>query len=393
MTNLNPKVFNLKSNQLIEKIEERVAVYKNLFPTKKLARLDNLEPNLPFKKAVAENLIHTLENLCDEQAFATIKYDILEEKLLELIQSYYQSFKVEPEISEIFLHQNTTQEIFNLLNLFSKETTIAVCTPTTGVYGQLASLAGLTGEINSSQKYYQLTYLKNEEVTFLPIPPEERVDLVFLDLISPITGLALTKHELQKWIDWAIVHKSVLICNSSLAFYNQNSEFASSIYELDGTKNCCIEIFSSKQITGFGGLDLGFCVIPENLKIENSEENESLNKAQKLQSSSLGNQPSLLALTQGLAIFSKNGLESIDLENQEIIKTTNELKTWLIEQKLEFVGGENSPFFWVKVPSQYADDWDFFEFLMREYQLVCRPGSCIDLGFTGYVFMSGFKQI
>lgn len=393
MTLLNSVLFNLKLNSLIEEIDVRIDNYKKLFPDQKLKNLENLIPSLPLAKAVSDTLIHYLENLSDDSSFDAIVYSSEKLKLNEKVKNYYKSLDVEIESSEFFFHSNVYQEIVNILNLFDKKNTVALAQPIDNKRQQAVCLNGFTSQGNSSQKFYEIVYLENSpDNQFLPQIPTEKVDIIFLDLVNPITGVRMNKKLLQKWVDWAIIHKATIICNSSWTFLNQSPELPSSIYELIGSKTCCIEVFSSETMTGKGSLDFGWSIFPQSLKLETNRDEKGrigLNEIKRMQSEALKNDPNVLQIIEGISLFSSKGSQEIKERSDHIMENSRGLKNWLDEQKLEYSGGMDTPFFWVKIPEGFANDWEYFDYLLQNYQIVCRPGSCFDLDFDQYVWMSG----
>ena len=60
------------------------------------------------------------------------------------------------------------------------------------------------------------------------------------------------------------------------------------------------------------------------------------------------------------------------------------------EVGLRASGGINSPYIWVSVPDGMSS-WDFFDFLLREAQVICTPGSGFGPCGEGYVRLTAFN--
>ena len=52
-------------------------------------------------------------------------------------------------------------------------------------------------------------------------------------------------------------------------------------------------------------------------------------------------------------------------------------------------GGINAPYVWVKTPAGMSS-WDYFDFLLKEKNIVCTPGSGFGTNGEGYVRFSAF---
>ena len=54
-----------------------------------------------------------------------------------------------------------------------------------------------------------------------------------------------------------------------------------------------------------------------------------------------------------------------------------------------FTGGENSPYVWLKCPKNMAS-WEFFDYLLKKYQIVGTPGAGFGKEGEGYFRLTGF---
>ena len=62
--------------------------------------------------------------------------------------------------------------------------------------------------------------------------------------------------------------------------------------------------------------------------------------------------------------------------------TLKELGIW-------FVGGENSPYIWLKCPNNMKS-WDFFDYLLDNIQVVGTPGSGFGTNGEGFFRLTAF---
>ena len=61
----------------------------------------------------------------------------------------------------------------------------------------------------------------------------------------------------------------------------------------------------------------------------------------------------------------------------------------LKEKGIEFTGGENSPYLWLKCPNGMKS-WEFFDFLLQNAQVVGTPGAGFGEAGEGYFRLTSF---
>ena len=98
----------------------------------------------------------------------------------------------------------------------------------------------------------------------MPEFPSEVPDLIYLCFPNNPTGSAITKDELQKWVDYANKNGCVIIYDAAYEAYISEENVPHSIYECEGARTCAIELRSFSKNAGFTGVRLGFTVIRRN---------------------------------------------------------------------------------------------------------------------------------
>ena len=63
----------------------------------------------------------------------------------------------------------------------------------------------------------------------------------------------------------------------------------------------------------------------------------------------------------------------------------------MTELGLYNIGSENSPYIWVKAPNSMTS-WEFFDYLLKEANIVCTPGSGFGPSGEGFVRISSFNS-
>ncbi|MFP6581956.1 MAG: aminotransferase class I/II-fold pyridoxal phosphate-dependent enzyme, partial [Candidatus Hydrogenedentota bacterium] len=160
------------------------------------------------------------------------------------------------------------------------------------------------------------------------------------------------------------------------------------IYEVEGAKDCAIEINSFSKEAGFTGVRLGWTVVPQSLIGEDSEPGQ-INKLWLRRQTTMFNGASNVVQYGGLAIMSEQGQQ----ECQELIAYYMANAT-CIKQALEAMGitcfgGVNAPYVWLKTPGGVSS-WEFFDQLLNETHVVGTPGSGFGPSGEGYFRLSAF---
>ena len=158
-----------------------------------------------------------------------------------------------------------------------------------------------------------------------------------------------------------------------------------SIYELPGAETCAIEICSLSKTAGFTGMRLGYTVVSRAL----TREGCSLHDMWTQDRTTRTNGVSYVIQRAGEAALSPAGLRY----NREAIAVYQEngriLSDALKEAGIWFTGGRNAPYLWLPCP-QGMTGWAFFEYLLREAQIVVTPGEGFGAGGGGHVRLSCF---
>ena len=123
-----------------------------------------------------------------------------------------------------------------------------------------------------------------------------------------------------------------------------------SIFEIEGSKECAIEVCSFSKTAGFTGMRCGYTVVPFELKVNDVV----LNKLWLRRQTTKYNGVPYIIQKAASGIFTEEGRkktkEIIDyyMENAKILGET------LDKLNIKYVGGVNSPYIWLKCPSKHS---------------------------------------
>jgi LL-diaminopimelate aminotransferase len=347
----------------IQKAAFCMGVLESLYSDEELARLG--------EGAAIERLLHEAgldkyNGYGSEQGNKTLRAAIAGE---------YARLGVALDPSEIFASDGAKCDAGNIQMLFSLEDVIAVQDPAYPVYVDSNVIAGRTGPMDKATLQYEgVVYMPcTAENGFFPEMPSEKVDIIYYCSPNNPTGAVATKEQLKQLVDFARERKAVIIFDAAYAAFIQDPSLPKSIYEIEGAKECAIEINSFSKAAGFTGMRLGYAVVPQELVVEDSVPGE-LNGMWNRRQCTFFNGASNIIQAAGLAALSEQGhaecQENIDgyMGNARLEKDNVE------SMGLTAFGGDNAPYVWFVTPNKEGS-WDFTKRLLEEAHVVATPGA------------------
>ena len=292
------------------------------------------------------------------------------------------------QANEIFISDGTNSDIGRLQILFGSQATLAVQDPSYPVYVDTGVILGQTSDYNPQSKRYQgITYLpclpSNQ---FFPLLSEVKpADLIYFCSPNNPTGAAATYAQLEELVHFAKKHHSIIIYDTAYGHYIQQSQFPRSIYDIKGAKEVAIELGSFSKMAGFTGVRLAWSIVPKELMFENGH---SVNQDWNRVHATFFNGASNISQAGGLAALSKEGMQGIDNLIQFYMGNAALLRKTFTELGLEFYGGDNAPYVWVRFP--HLTSWQAFDMLLEKAHVLCAPGSGFGPGGEGFVRVSAF---
>lgn len=295
-----------------------------------------------------------------------------------ICHNYYQEkFNIEFDSSEIFVNDGAQSSSTNLQELFGLDNSVALQNPTYPSFIEGNLLAGRS-------QFIELHC--NEQNNFVPQPPKQKVDLIYLCFPNNPTGAVATKEQLKTFVEYAINNQAVIIFDAVYSWFVDNPNIPKSIYEIEGAKQCCIEINSFSKIANFTGLRLGFTVVPHSLTTENTAFGE-LNQMWSIRNSIKFWGASNLAQQAGIAVLSEQGQKECQQNIDYYLNNARLLRKALSKKGFNCFGGTDNPYLWLKA-SGTMTSWQFFEKLLQEKGIVGIPGCLFGKSGEGYLRLS-----
>ena len=372
--NINTNYQNIADSYLFSTIAKKVNEFAAANPDKEIIKLGIGDVTLPLCKIVVQALKTASEEMGVKETFRGYGpeqgYDFLKTK----IQKYYQQHNVELDLNEIFISDGAKSDLGNILDLFSSDNTVIVPDPVYPVYVDTNTMAGR-----------KIVYIDaNAENEFLPLPDNSvKADIIYLCSPNNPTGAVYNKEQLKCWVNYAIKNHAVILFDSSYECFITDENLPRSIYEIEGAKTCAIEFCSLSKMAGFTGTRCGYTIVPKSI------ENGLLNKMWLRRQTTKFNGVPYIIQRGAEAVFTPDGQKEIQenlnyyKENAKIISET------LKKHNIWHIGGKHSPYIWLRCPNNMTS-WEFFDYLLKNVQIVGTPGSGFGKNGEGYFRLTSF---
>ncbi len=388
MVKINENYLKLPGSYLFSTIGKKVKEFSATNPDKKIIRLGIGDVTLPLVPAVIEALHAAVDEMENQSSFKGYAPDLGYEFLRQAIAN--QDFKtrgVTIELDEIFVSDGAKSDSANIQEIFDVNSKIAVCDPVYPVYLDSNVMAGRTGEYSSATgKWTNVIYMPcTKENNFTPELPSETPDLIYLCFPNNPTGSAITKQDLQKWVDYANQVGAVIIYDAAYEAYILEENIPHTIYECEGAKTCAIEIRSFSKNAGFTGTRLGFTVVPKQLKCGEV----MLNSLWARRHGTKFNGAPYIIQAAGAAIYTPEGRKQTKEQIDYYMKNAKIIREGLQEAGYQVSGGVNAPYIWMETPKGMSS-WEFFDYLLEKVNVVGTPGSGFGPNGEGYFRLTAF---
>lgn len=384
---INDNYLKLKSSYLFSTIAKKVREYEGKNPDKQIIRLGIGDVTKPLAPEVIKAMHGAVDEMADEKTFQGYPPEYGQKFLLEAINDFdFKRLGVEIDNDEIFVSDGAKSDTGNIGDIFSVDNVVALCDPIYPVYVDTNVMAGRSGDALDGGKFSKFVYLPClEENNFLPSLPTQKVDLIYLCFPNNPTGMAITKNELQKWVDYANENDAVILYDAAYESFITEENVPHSIYECENAKTCAIEFRSFSKTAGFTGVRCGYTVVPKALV----RDGVSLNGLWSRRQATKFNGVSYITQKAAAAVYSEEGRKQVEDTIKFYLTNAKVIKEGLIDAGFTAYGGVNSPYVWLKTPDGMTS-WEFFDFLLEEVQVVGTPGSGFGPAGEGYFRLTAF---
>lgn len=392
MAQINDNFIKIPATYLFSEIAKRVAQHKELNPEANIIRMGIGDVSLPLPDAAVDAMIAAAEEQRHAETFRGYGpeqgYEFLRNAIVE---NDFRAKGINIEADEIFVSDGAKSDTGNIGDIFSIHNKVAVTDPVYPVYVDTNAMGGRAGEPGAQNVWSNLIYLPcNAENNFVPDLPTKKADLIYLCFPNNPTGTTLTREQLKVWVDYARENNSVILFDAAYEAFITEENVPHSIYEIDGAQEVAIEFRSFSKTAGFTGTRCGYTVVPKSLTaLSESGEKVQLNKLWNRRHSTKFNGTSYVVQRAAEATYSPEGKKQVRALIDYYMENVRIIRESLQKAGFSTFGGINAPYVWVKTPAGMSS-WDYFDFLLKEKNIVCTPGAGFGTNGEGYVRFSAF---
>lgn len=390
MVTINDNFQKLPGSYLFSEIAKRVAAYKESNPSAKIIRMGIGDVTLPLCDAVIKAMHKAVDEMADPSTFRGYGPEQGYKFLIDtIIKKDFEPRGVSLESDEIFISDGAKSDTGNIGDILGLGNVVAVTDPVYPVYVDTNVMAGRAGDLLADGRWSKIVYLPcTAENGFVPELPKQKVDVIYLCFPNNPTGTTLTKTQLTEWVKYALANDALILFDAAYEAFIQEDDVPHSIYEIEGAKRCAIEFRSFSKTAGFTGTRCGFTVIPKDVTaVGMNGEKVQLNRLWNRRQCTKFNGTAYVIQRAAEAVYSEEGKmqvkDTIDyyMTNAKIIRNGLEAAGYTV------FGGKNSPYVWAKTPDG-MDSWAFFDYLLKEKNIVATPGVGFGVSGEGYIRFS-----
>lgn len=366
----------LQSSYLFYNISLKTKAYCEAHPGTKLLRLGVGDVTLPLCGEVIKALHEAVEDQAHKERFHGYMPECGADFYKKVLKEYYEKRNVLLAEEEIFASSGASDELGDILDLFSADNTVLVMEPAYPAYVDANVIAG----------HRIIHYPSDASDGFTPLPKEGlSADVIYICSPNNPTGAVFTKEKLKKWVDFANETGAVILFDAAYEAYIKDESLPHSIYEVEGSRSCAIEISSLSKTAGFTGTRCGYTVIPKALVRQGMCFNDMWVRNRTTKTNGV----SYILQRGAAAVFTPEGQRQIH-ENIGVYKKNAAVLMEALDRcGIRYFGGKNAPYVWMQCPNGMGG-WELFNFLLEKAQIVGTPGEGFGACGTGYFRLSSF---
>jgi LL-diaminopimelate aminotransferase len=394
MARVNDHYQKLRAGYLFPEIGRRVREFAAKHPDARIIRMGIGDVTEPLAPAIVAAMHEGVEEMARRESFKGYGPEQGYDFLIDAIRQHdYQARGIALERDEIFVSDGSKCDSGNVQELFDAGATIAVTDPVYPVYVDSNVMAGRTGPVGADGRYPGMVYLPTTPANrFTPEPPDKKIDVVYLCSPNNPTGAVMDRAALARWVAWARANETIIVFDAAYEAYISDPALPRSIYEIEGARECAIEMRSFSKRAGFTGVRCAFLVVPKALTGRTaSGDTASLNAMWSRRHTTKFNGASYVVQRGAAAVYTPDGLAQTGAQIAFYMENARLLREGLAAAGFTVHGGVHAPYLWLETPGQQAS-WDFFDHLLSTAHLVGTPGSGFGPSGEGFFRLSAFNS-
>jgi len=396
MAYLNENYLKLQAGYLFPEVAQRVRQFCDANPeaAKRLIRCGIGDVTEPLPRAAIEAMKRAVDELGCRKTFRGYGPEQGYEFLRSTIaQRDYRDRDIEIADDEIFVSDGSKCDCGHVLDILGGQNKVAVPDPVYPAYVDTNVMAGHTGQVRQDGSYEGIHYLPcTAENHFVPEPPNEHLDLVYLCFPNNPTGAVASREQLSHWVNYARQHDALLLFDAAYEAYISDPELPHSIFEIPGARECAMEFRSFSKNGGFTGVRCGFTVLPKTVLARTCDGDRlPLHPLWQRRWSTKSNSVSYPVQRGAEALYSAEGRKQVLALIDHYMGNAKLLRHAAADAGLAAFGGLNAPYIWVQTPERLTS-WEMFDRVLRQLNVVITPGAGFGAQGEGYFRISAFNS-
>jgi LL-diaminopimelate aminotransferase len=395
MAYLNENYLKLQAGYLFPEVARRVREFCEAHPeaSKRLIRCGIGDVTEPLPPAAIDAMKGAVDEMGKRETFRGYGPEQGYEFLRSAIAQHdYRGRDIEIADDEIFVSDGSKCDCGYILDILGDQNKVALPDPVYPVYVDTNVMAGHSGAAQSDGRYEGLLYLPcTVENGFVPEPPTEHVDLVYLCFPNNPTGAVASREQLSRWVDYAREHEALLLFDAAYEAYISQPNVPRSILEIPGARECAVELRSFSKNGGFTGVRCGFTVMSKSLLARTeSGKRIPLHPLWHRRWNTKANSVSYPVQRGAAALYTPEGRQQIRGLIDHYMGNARILREAVAKTGMAVFGGIDAPYIWVKTPDGLTS-WQMFDRLLRDLNVVITPGAGFGAQGEGYFRVSAFN--
>ena len=396
MAYLNENYLKLQAGYLFPEIARRVREFCETNPkaAKRLIRCGIGDVTEPLPRAAIGAMKDAIDELGKRETFRGYGPEQGYEFLRSTIAQHdYRDRNIDIADDEIFVSDGSKCDCGYILDILGDQNKVAIPDPVYPVYVDTNVMVGHTGPVRKDGSYEGIVYLPcTAENQFVPQPPKEHVDLVYLCFPNNPTGAVASRRQLSGWVEYAREHEALLLFDAAYEAYISQPDIPHSIFEISGARECAIELRSFSKNGGFTGVRCGFTVMPKSLLARTENDRRfPLHKLWHRRWSTKANSVSYPVQRGAEALYTSEGREQVRALIDHYMTNARILREAATRAGMKVFGGVNAPYIWVKTPDGLTS-WQMFDCMLQDLNVVITPGSGFGAQGEEYFRISAFNS-
>lgn len=377
MGGVNPGFERLTAQYLFREVAKRRAAYETGHPADEVLSLGIGDVTRPLAPPVSAAMAAAAREMATREGFRgyppAFGYDFLR----AAIAARYAARGVSVTPEEVYVSDGAKTDAATLVHLFG-DVTVALPDPTYPVYRDAHLLAG-----------HRLRLLPaTAENGFLPTPdglPRTPHVVCLTSPGNPI-GVAYDRAGLTEWVNFARGSGSLLVFDAAYAAFLGDTG-VHSIFEIPGSRDCAVELGSFSKSAGFTGVRCAWSVFPREVTFAGVPLAPLWERLKSMASNGVAYPVQCAAA----AALTPAGLAATEKNVRYYLANARLISRALRGAGVPYVGGEVSPYLWVRCPDGISS-WEWFDRCLVLRQVIVTPGVGFGDAGEGYVRLSALGR-